>query len=123
MSKAAAVLFVLCACWHVEAAATTEGNNEVIRIEQAQTNENEPEYAKWSRLAFHEASKIYTLLDYRYIGQTHVAPGVDQQQFRFWVKKKDAEFPLIVSIRYNPVTQKEFSVTMEEERRGNVQLL
>ena len=48
--------------------------------------EQDPEYAKWSRLAFQEAGKVYTLLDYKYLGQYNFAPGVAQQQFRFWVR-------------------------------------
>ncbi|WP_310502742.1 DUF3889 domain-containing protein [Paenibacillus qinlingensis] len=83
----------------------------------------DPSYAKWSRLAFHEAGKVYTLLDYKYIGKSNVAPGVVQQQFRFWVKKNGAEFPLIVSIRYDPVTEKVFTILMEQENRGTLQIL
>ncbi|NOU65923.1 DUF3889 domain-containing protein [Paenibacillus sp. LMG 31461] len=83
----------------------------------------DPSYAKWSRLAFHEAGKVYTLLDYKYIGKSNVAPGVVQQQFRFWVKKNGAEFPLIVSIRYDPVTEKVFTILMEQENRGTLRIL
>jgi hypothetical protein len=83
----------------------------------------DPSYAKWSRLAFHEAGKVYTLLDYKYIGKSNVAPGVVQQQFRFWVKKDGAEFPLIVSIRYDPVTEKVFTILMEQENRGTLRIL
>ncbi len=84
---------------------------------------HDPSYAKWSRLAFHEAGKVYTLLDYKYIGKSTVAPGVVQQQFRFWVKKNGDEFPLIVSIRYDPVTEKVFTILMEQENRGTLRIL
>ncbi|CAN7562818.1 DUF3889 domain-containing protein [Paenibacillus sp. LjRoot56] len=83
----------------------------------------DPSYAKWSHLAFQEAGKVYTLLDYKYIGKSNVAPGVVQQQFRFWVKKDGAEFPLIVSIRYDPVTEKVFTILMEQENRGTLRIL
>ncbi|WNR45894.1 DUF3889 domain-containing protein [Paenibacillus roseipurpureus] len=84
----------------------------------------DPSYAKWSRLAFHEAGKVYTLLDYQYIGKSNVAPGVVQQQFRFWVRKNGVEFPLIVSIRYDPVTEKVFTILMEQEKpRGTLRIL
>lgn len=85
--------------------------------------EKDPSYAKWSRLAFHEAGKVYTLLDYNYIGKSNVAPGVVQQQFRFWVRKSGIEFPLIVSIRYDPVTEKVFTILMEQENRGTLWIL
>ncbi|OCT15692.1 hypothetical protein A8709_12695 [Paenibacillus pectinilyticus] len=86
--------------------------------------EPDPSYAKWSRLAFHEAGKVYTLLDYKYMGRSKVASGVMQQQFRFWVKKNGTEFPLIVSIRYDPVTEKVFTILMEPETyRGTLRIL
>lgn len=84
----------------------------------------DPSYAKWSRLAFQEAGKVYTLLDYKYIGKSNVAAGVVQQQFRFWVRKNGAEFPLIVSIRYDPVTEKIFTILMEQETyKGTLRIL
>jgi hypothetical protein len=118
MSKAAAVLIVICICWRGEIADTLDARSETVFEHQEQPKELEPEYAKWSRIAFHEAGKVYTLLDYKYLGRSNVAPGVSQQKFRFWVKKNDSEFPLIVSIRYNPVTQKMYTIMMEEERRN-----
>ncbi|WP_082593287.1 DUF3889 domain-containing protein [Paenibacillus sp. Soil766] len=96
-----------------------QGNGNHIR----KPPEHDPSYAKWSRLAFQEAGKVYTLLDYKYIGKSKVAPGVVQQQFRFWVKKNGAEFPLIVSIRYDPVTEKVFTILMEQENRGTLRIL
>ncbi|MGO4272216.1 DUF3889 domain-containing protein [Paenibacillus sp. TAF58] len=85
--------------------------------------EHDPEYAKWSRLAFQEAGKLYTLLDYKYLGRSTIAPGVVQQQFRFWVRHHGVEFPLIVSIRYDPITEKVFTIDMEQEKRGNLPIL
>lgn len=92
-------------------------------LQSSQLQDHDPSYAKWSRLAFHEAGKVYTLLDYKYLGRSHVAAGVDQQQFRFWVRHQGKEFPLIVSIRYDPVTEKLFSINMEQEKRGDLQIL
>lgn len=85
--------------------------------------EQDPDYAKWSRLAFQEAGRLYTLLDYKYLGRSTIAPGVAQQQFRFWVRHHGVEFPLIVSIRYDPITQKVFTIDMEQEKRGNLPIL
>lgn len=98
-------------------------NGEVLTKQAAHAPVHDPEYAKWSRLAFHEAGKVYTLLDYKYVGRSDVAPGVAQQQFRFWVKKNGIEFPLMVSIRYDPVTEKVFTILMEQENRGTLQIL
>lgn len=99
-------------------------SNEEVLTEQAALDPTyDPQYAKWSRLAFHEAGKVYTLLDYKYLGRSVVAPGVAQQQFRFWVKKNGVEFPLIVSIRYDPVTEKVFTILMEQENRGTLRIL
>ncbi|MCY9663412.1 YqzG/YhdC family protein [Paenibacillus alginolyticus] len=84
---------------------------------------HDPEYAKWSRLAFQEAGRLYTLLDYKYLGRSTVAPGVAQQQFRFWVRDHGVEFPLIVSIRYDPITEKIFTIDMEQEKRENLRIL
>ncbi|MDD9269808.1 DUF3889 domain-containing protein [Paenibacillus sp. GCM10023248] len=99
------------------------GPQQTIAIHAANYQEPDPSYAKWSRLAFREAGKVYTLLDYKYMGHSHVAAGVDQQQFRFWVRHQGKEFPLIVSIRYNPVTEKLYSIDMEQEKRGNLPIL
>ncbi|MDQ0901403.1 MULTISPECIES: DUF3889 domain-containing protein [unclassified Paenibacillus] len=96
-------------------------NTEEIIIEYMP--EQDPEYAKWSRLAFQEAGKIYTLLDYKYLGRSTIAPGVAQQQFRFWVRHQGVEFPLIVSIRYDPITERVFTIDMEQEKRGNLLIL
>ncbi|NEW04548.1 DUF3889 domain-containing protein [Paenibacillus sp. SYP-B3998] len=123
MSKAAAVLFFICTFACGNAAATINVKSEAVFHRQEQSQQSELEYAQWSRVAFKEAGNVYTLLNYLYLGRSNVAPGVAQQQFRFWAKKNDDEFPLIVSIRYDPVTQKMFTISMEEEKRGNLQLL
>ncbi|MFD0698886.1 DUF3889 domain-containing protein [Paenibacillus sp. GCM10027628] len=125
MNKAAALLLVLCTCWYGGLAATIQTNNKKASVmkQPDQVQKLDPEYAKWSRMAFHEAAKLYTLLDYKYLGRSDFAPGVAQQQFRFWVKKNDSEFPLIVSIRYNPVTEKVYTILMEQEKRGNLRVL
>ncbi|MGG1515838.1 DUF3889 domain-containing protein [Paenibacillus oryzisoli] len=84
----------------------------------------DPGYAKWSRIAFQEAGKVYTLLDYKYLGKSDVAPGVAQQQFRFWARHQGKEFPLIVTIRYDPVSERIFAILMEQENlRGSLRML
>ncbi|WP_164716601.1 DUF3889 domain-containing protein [Paenibacillus whitsoniae] len=84
----------------------------------------DPGYAKWSRIAFQEAGKVYTLLDYKYLGKTDVAPGVAQQQFRFWARHQGKEFPLIVTIRYDPVSERIFAILMEQQNlRGSLRML
>jgi len=122
MNKAAAIFIILFLCWCENLAAQSTADSEPVLASAGKAHgaSVEPEYAKWSRMAFREAGKVYTLLDYKYLGHSHVAPGVDQQQFRFWVKKNGSEFPLIVSIRYNPVTDKVYILHMEQERRGDL---
>lgn len=100
---------------------STERSTEEIIV--GNKPEQDPEYAKWSRLAFQEAGRLYTLLDYKYLGRSTIAPGVAQQQFRFWVRHHGIEFPLIVSIRYDPITEKIFTIDMEQEKRGNLPIL
>lgn len=129
MGRFLAVLLIIWVGWSgsLEARAkagkeiSTQINTEEIIVEYMP--EQDPEYAKWSRLAFQEAGKVYTLLDYKYLGRTTIAPGVVQQQFRFWVRHHGVEFPLIVSIRYDPVTEKVFTIDMEQEKRGNLLIL
>lgn len=129
MGRFLAVLLIIWVGWSgsLEASAeaskelSTQINTEEIIIEYMP--EQDPEYAKWSRLAFQEAGKVYTLLDYKYLGRSTIAPGVVQQQFRFWVRHHGVEFPLIVSIRYDPVTEKVFTIDMEQEIRGNLLIL
>lgn len=124
MSKISAVLLLIGLSWCGTAQACIDKDiSEAIVQQTVQATVPDPQYAKWSRLAFHEAGKVYTLLDYRYLGHSHVAAGVDQQQFRFWVRHKGVEFPLIVSIRYDPVSEKLFTIDMEQERRRNLQIL
>ncbi|WP_261304873.1 YqzG/YhdC family protein [Paenibacillus andongensis] len=100
---------------------STETSTEQIIVKHKPVKD--PEYAKWSRLAFQEAGRLYTLLDYKYLGRSTIAPGVVQQQFRFWVRHHGVEFPLIVSIRYDPITEKVFTIDMEQEQRGNLPIL
>ncbi|MGG1555694.1 DUF3889 domain-containing protein [Paenibacillus ferrarius] len=84
----------------------------------------DPGYAKWSRIAFQEAGKVYTLLDYQYLGKSDVAPGVAQQQFRFWARHQGTEFPLIVTIRYDPVSERIYAILMEQQNlRGSLRML
>ncbi|UJF31953.1 DUF3889 domain-containing protein [Paenibacillus hexagrammi] len=90
----------------------TSTQNATATIPQPEDSD----YEKWSRMAFKEAGKIYTLLDYKYLGKSYAAPGVYQQQFRFWIKKNKHEFPLIVTIRYNSVTEKVYTIQMEEQK-------
>lgn len=124
MGKIIAVLLLIGLGGYGSLQTTLLASKEVVIAEQViQEPEYDPAYAKWSRLAFHEAGKVYTLLDYKYLGRSDVAPGVAQQQFRFWVKKNGTEFPLIVSIRYDPVTEKVFTIHMEQEKRGALQML
>ncbi|SDN54949.1 Protein of unknown function [Paenibacillus sp. yr247] len=120
MGKISAVLLIIGLGWYGSVQSTIEASTKEVL---ASYQERDPEYAKWSRLAFHEAGKVYTLLDYKYLGRADVAPGVAQQQFRFWVKKNGVEFPLIVSIRYDPISERVFTIDMEQEKRGNLQML
>ncbi|MFC5447203.1 DUF3889 domain-containing protein [Paenibacillus aestuarii] len=122
MNKAAAIFVILSACWCGNPADQIKLDHVPVLAPAKKTHGTsvEQEYAKWSRMAFHEAGKVHTLLDYKYLGHSHVAPGVDQQQFRFWAKKNGSEFPLIVSIRYNPITGKVYVFHMEQERRGDL---
>lgn len=129
MGRILAVLLIIGVGWsgslqaRVEASAeaSTEISTEEIFVKYKP--EQDPEYAKWSRLAFQEAGKLYTLLDYKYLGRSTIAPGVAQQQFRFWVRHHGVEFPLIVSIRYDPITEKLFTIDMEKEKRGDLLIL
>lgn len=124
MRKISAALLLLGLSWSSTAHASMETDIlEAIAYQPAPSQKPDPLYAKWSRVAFHEAGKVYTLLDYKYLGHSRVAPGVDQQQFRFWVRHQGVEFPLIVSIRYDPVSEKLFTIQMEPEKRGNLQIL
>ncbi|MBP1995704.1 DUF3889 domain-containing protein [Paenibacillus eucommiae] len=74
----------------------------------------EPEYAKWSRLAFQEAGKSYKLVDFKYLGRTDISATAAEQRFRFWASKNNREFPLLVTIRYNPLTEKVISISVKE---------
>ncbi|KQX49042.1 DUF3889 domain-containing protein [Paenibacillus sp. Root444D2] len=133
MDRILAVLLIIWFGWsgsliaRVEASAEasaetrTEISTEEIFVKYKPVQD--PGYAKWSRLAFQEAGKLYTLLDYKYLGRSTIAPGVAQQQFRFWVRHHGVEFPLIVSIRYDPITEKVFTIDMEQEKRGNLPIL
>ncbi|KRE36657.1 DUF3889 domain-containing protein [Paenibacillus sp. Soil724D2] len=129
MDRILAVLLIIWFGWsgsliaRVEASAETRTEISTEEIFVKYKPVQDPEYAKWSRLAFQEAGKLYTLLDYKYLGRSTIAPGVAQQQFRFWVRHHGVEFPLIVSIRYDPITEKVFTIDMEQEKRGNLPIL
>ncbi|UKS27777.1 YqzG/YhdC family protein [Paenibacillus sp. HWE-109] len=123
MFKFSTALLLMGFAWSDDVQACIGESERFLGAEIIAYQEPDPEYAKWSRLAFHEAGKVYTLLDYKYLGRSIVASGVAQQQFRFWVRHHGVEFPLIVSIRYDPISEKVFTIEMAQEKRGNLQIL
>ncbi|KRF18518.1 DUF3889 domain-containing protein [Paenibacillus sp. Soil787] len=119
MGRNLAVFLIIWACWTGSLQVIAEAEEIILGYKP----EQDLDYAKWSRLAFQEAGRLYTLLDYKYLGRSTIAPGVVQQQFRFWVRHHGVEFPLIVSIRYDPITEKIFTIDMEQEKRENLPIL
>ncbi|AZB41978.1 DUF3889 domain-containing protein [Bacillus sp. FJAT-42376] len=86
----------------------------------AQTHQQEPAYAKWSRIAIMEAKKKYPdakLLDYLHIGQEDTGTGTVKEKFKLWVRQGTKEFGLYVTVEYDPKTQKVKKIDFKESDR------
>lgn len=40
------------------------------------------------------------ILDYQHVGRTQVAPGIAEETFKFWVRDKQHEFGVLISIQF-----------------------
>ncbi|MGD6818955.1 DUF3889 domain-containing protein [Metabacillus sp. 84] len=85
----------------------------------AREHQQEPAYAKWSRIAIQEAKKKYPdakLLDYLYIGRED-SGRTAKEKFKLWVRRDSREFGLFVTVEFEKDTQKVKAVTFTESDR------
>jgi hypothetical protein len=84
----------------------------------------EPDYAKWSRLAFDEIKKKYpkaSVVDYLHIGRKKIksdgASDEEEETFKFWLNENGKGFGVYVQIHYVVSTGKVLSIKFTEAIR------
>ncbi|WP_338780474.1 YqzG/YhdC family protein [Metabacillus sp. FJAT-52054] len=83
-------------------------------------HQQEPAYAKWSRIAIQEVKRKYPdakLLDYKHIGREKVDAELAAEKFKLWVRQGSREFGLFVTVEFNEKTQKVKSIHFKESER------
>ncbi|MTH53476.1 DUF3889 domain-containing protein [Bacillus mangrovi] len=81
--------------------------------------QQEPEYAKWSRIAIQEAKRKYPdakLIDYLYIGRETQNSQI-KEKFKLWVRQGNREFGLYVTLELDQQGQKVNKVVFRETDR------
>lgn len=76
----------------------------------------QPDYARWGRIAVQETIKRYqaSVLDYLHMGRQEVSPTVAEEKFKLWVKQGTREFGVLVTVRFNPKTNEQLSISFKE---------
>ncbi|MFH5184834.1 DUF3889 domain-containing protein [Paenibacillus sp. TAB 01] len=84
----------------------------------------EPEYAKWSRLAFSEIKKKYpnaSVIDYLHVERkkmiSETVPDEVEETFKFWLNENGKQFAVYVRIRYVLATDKVLLIKLTETTR------
>jgi hypothetical protein len=79
----------------------------------------EPPYAKWGRLAMKETKEKYpdaAIVDYLHMGRTAENNTVTEQ-FKLWLRGKEREFGVVVTIRFQANTEEIKEILFEETDR------
>jgi Protein of unknown function (DUF3889) len=85
----------------------------------AHTQEENPAYAKWGRLAVKEVQSNYpdaTVIDYLHEGR-ETKGDKTIEKFKLWLKDSDKEFGVFVRIEYTTETEEILNVEFRETFR------
>lgn len=78
-----------------------------------------PPYAKWGRVAMKETKEKYptaNIIDYLHIGKD-IEKDETTEKFKLWLRAKDKEFGVYISIRFHTGTEQVIDIVMEETDR------
>lgn len=81
--------------------------------------EETPPYAKWGRIAMQATKEKYldtAIVDYLHIGREKTN-DVATEKFKLWLRGKDKEFGVYITIRFHPETEKIIDISFEETDR------
>lgn len=79
--------------------------------------EEVPPYAKWGRVAMQTTKERYPeveIIDYLHIGASVSADGTTTEKFKLWLRGKEKEFGVFITIRFNTETEEIIEMTFEE---------
>jgi hypothetical protein len=78
--------------------------------------ERQLEYAKWGHIAMQLTSKRYQgeIIDYLHVGRTQISSGIAEETFKFWLRKRDREFGVWVTIRFYTLNDQIITVKFKE---------
>lgn len=78
-----------------------------------------PSYAKWSKLAIIETQSKYphaNIIDYLHVGSESKGESTIER-FKLWLKERDNEFGVFVTITYTTETEKVITIEFQETSR------
>ncbi|MHA6250311.1 YqzG/YhdC family protein [Oceanobacillus sp. CAU 1775] len=78
-----------------------------------------PPYAKWGRVAMQETKEKYPdadIIDYLHIGK-EMENEKSIEKFKLWLKAKDREFGVFITIHFDTQTEEVIDIIMEETDR------
>jgi hypothetical protein len=78
--------------------------------------ERQPEYAKWGHIAMQLTSDRYqgNIIDYLHVGRTQISPGIAEETFKFWLRNRDREYGVRVTIRFYTANDQIITVKFKE---------
>jgi hypothetical protein len=78
--------------------------------------ERQLEYAKWGHLAMQLTSERYKgeIIDYLHVGRTQISPGIAEETFKFWLRNRQREFGVRVTIRFYTANDQIITVKFKE---------
>ncbi|MWC31203.1 DUF3889 domain-containing protein [Paenibacillus sp. MMS18-CY102] len=77
--------------------------------------QQQPEYAKWGRIAVQTAinQQQAEVIDYAYQGKFAASATVSEYRFRLWMRKDSREYGLIVHVFVNELTGQQQRIELE----------
>jgi hypothetical protein len=76
----------------------------------------EPAYAKWGRLAVEKTKAKYPhaqIVDYLHVGRVQ-NPKVTTETFKLWLREKNREFGVLITIEFETLTEKIRNISIRE---------
>ncbi|MBY7145121.1 DUF3889 domain-containing protein [Virgibacillus sp. NKC19-3] len=82
----------------------------------ASAQDENPPYAKWSRLAMEETKSEYPdadIIDYLHVG-SHTSEDETTQKFKLWLKEETKEYGVLIDITFHNETEEVIQISFEE---------
>lgn len=76
----------------------------------------QPAYAKWGVIAMQQVKARYDadIVDYLHVGRTEVGPGIAEERFKLWLRDRNREFGVYVTIRFYTATEQIITIRLQE---------